>query len=412
MEKTILHADGNCFYANCEMRHNEKLRDVPLVVGGDEEARHGIVLARNDIAKKFNIVTAEPLVSARGKCPGLVVVPARYDLYIRYSQKLKELYMQYTDQVEPYGLDECWLDVTHSLHLFGSGKKIADEIRERVRKELGITVSIGVSYNKIFAKLGSDMRKPDATTVISRENFKQTVWPLPVQDLLYVGMATRKKLQKSNIRTIGQLAQTDPGILHGLFGKWGRVLWIFANGEDPAGVSRADAKPAVKSVGNSSTTPHDLRTDQDIKITLYLMAESVAARLRECGYRCRIVQISVRGNDMSWYQRQGPLPHPCQDSGELFKVAWALYRENKSRIPVRTLGVRACGLIDDTVTQISLMPEITAVQRHEQVERAIEGIRQKYGRFSVQRAVMLNDPRLAGINPLEDHVIFPVSYFK
>ena len=422
MEKVILHSDGNCFYASCEMMRDPSLRDVPLVVGGDEEARHGIVLAKNEIAKKYKIVTGEALVVARRKCPGVKIIPANYPLYLEYADLLRKLYMDYTDQVEAFGLDECWLDVTHSLHLFGksktgeervaTGKHIADTIRKRVWDELKLTVSVGVSYNKIFAKLGSDMMKPDATTVITKDDFKQKIWPLPVQDLLYVGSATKEKLRKSNIRSIGQLARMNPAILHGLFGKWGYVLWIFANGEDPAGVAKFDAMPVVKSVGNSSTTPHDLRTEQDIKITLYLMAESVAARLRQYGYKTRTVQICVRGNDLSWYQRQAPLPYACQDSNELFKAAWSLYKTNRSRTPVRTLGVRASNLTEDRVTQMSLLPDVATIQRHEQAERAIDGLRKRYGNFTVRRAVMLNDKRLAGINPLEDHVIHPVSYFK
>jgi DNA polymerase-4 len=394
------------------MVHREELRDKPFVVGGDEEARHGIVLAKNDPAKKFKIQTGEALIAARQKCPGLIVVPARYPLYISYAEKLRRIYLDYTDLVEAYGLDECWLDVTHTKHLFGTGEQIANTIRERVKKELKLTVSAGVSYNKIFAKLGSDMKKPDATTVITREDYKQKVWPLPVQDLLYVGSSTKERLRKSHIRTIGQLAKMDPAILKGLFGKWGHVLWIFANGEDPAPVAAYDAKPIIKSVGNSSTTPHDLRTEADIKITLYMMAESVAARLREYGYTSRTVQISVRGNDLSWYQRQAPLPFPCQDSGELFKAAFALYMNNKSRMPVRTLGVRACGLEGDGVTQLSLLPELRSVQRHEQAERAIDAVRKKHGNFIIRRAVMLSDKKLSSVDPLEDHVIHPVSYFK
>lgn len=382
------------------------------MVGGDEAARHGIVLAKNDIAKRYKVVTGEALVVARQKCPGLVIVPAQYDKYIRMAQRLQELFLEYTDQVEPFGLDECWLDVTHSTHLFGTGEQIANTIRRRVWEELGVTVSVGVSYNKIFAKLGSDMKKPDATTVITREDYRQKVWPLPVSDLLYVGAATREKLRKSHIRTIGQLARMNPDILHGLFGKWGYVLWIFANGEDPAGVAAFDAKPVIKSVGNSSTTPHDLRTEQDVKITLYLMAESVAARLREYGYKCRTVQIYVRGNDLSSYERQGPLPWPCQDSEELFKVAWRLYRQNKSRIPVRSLGVRACNLVEDGITQLSFLKDITDIQRHEQAERAIDDIRRRFGQLSVRRGVMLADLKLGNLNPKEDHVIHPVTYFK
>lgn len=412
MDRMILHADGNCFYASCEMQSNPALRDVPLVVGGDQEARHGIVLAKNDIAKKFKIQTGEALVVAKQKCPGLVIVPARYDLYIKISQQLREIYLNYTDQVEAFGLDECWLDVTHSQHLFGDGEYIANKIRRRIKEELGITVSVGVSYNKIFAKLGSDMKKPDATTVITRENYRQKVWPLPVEDLLYVGAATKTKMHKIHVRTVGQLAQTNPDILKGLFGKWGYVLWIFANGEDPAVVTTSEAKPVIKSVGNSTTTPHDVKTDNDVKITLYLMAESVAARLREYGYFARTAQISIRGNDLSWYERQAALPYPCQDSNELFKVSYALYQKNKSRVPIRSIGVRACNLLKDELSQLSFLPDIYIIQKHEQVERALDGIRDRFGFYSVRRGIMMTNTRLSGINPKDEHVIFPVSYFK
>ena len=412
MDRTILHVDGNCFYASCEMQQNPELKKVPLAVGGDEESRHGIVLAKNDLAKKFKVVTGEALVVARKKCPGLVVIPARHELYLAVSQKLREIFLQYTDQVEAFGLDECWLDVTHSLHLFGDGEHIAETIRQRVKDELGITVSVGVSYNKIFAKLGSDMKKPDAVTVITREDYKLKVWPLPVCELLYVGNATRAKLKRSHIRTIGQLARMSPDVLHGLFGKMGYVLWIFANGQDPAAVAKSDALPYIKSVGNSSTTPHDLRNENDIKITLYLMSESVASRLRDYGYRCRTVQIYVRANDLSWYQRQTPLPYACQDANELFKAACALYFKYPSRQPVRSLGVRASNLEADRVTQLSFLPELAAIQRHENLERAVDRMRSRYGHYIVQRGIMMTDGKLSRINPKEDHLIHPVTYFK
>ena len=226
----------------------------------------------------------------------------------------REIYSEYTDQVEPYGLDEYWLDVTGSFALFGDGQAIADKIRERIKSELGVTVSVGVSYNKIFAKLGSDIKKPDATTVIESGHFKEIVWPLPVNDLLYVGRSTHKKLLKYEIKTIGDLAKSDKHFLQYLLGQNGVMLWRFANGLDTSPVSNIGAKSLIKSIGNSTTTPRDLITDEDIKIILYVLCESVSARMREYNFICSTVQIGVRDNELHSYERQGKLPYPNRTS--------------------------------------------------------------------------------------------------
>ena len=301
MERIILHSDMNNFYASVECLYNPDLRGKPVAVAGDPEARHGIVLAKNEEAKRFGVQTGDPLWMAKQKCPDIVFTPPHYDRYMQFSAAARKIYGEYTDQVEPYGLDECWLDVTGSMKLFGDGKTIADELRHRIRQELGVTVSVGVSYNKIFAKLGSDMKKPDATTVITSERFKEIVWPLPVSDLLYVGRATHQKLKRYYIKTIGDLAAADRRFLQCLLGQNGLMLWKFANGLDTSPVSNIGAKSLIKSIGNSTTAPRDLVTDEDIKITLYVLCESVSARMREYGFVCDTVQLGVRDNELqSW----------------------------------------------------------------------------------------------------------------
>jgi DNA polymerase-4 len=317
----------NNFYASVECLYDPALRDVPMAVGGDPELRHGIVLAKNTIAKQCGVKTGQALWEARQRCPGIVFVPPDYPKYLHFSQMAREIYETYTDRVEPFGPDECWLDVTGSANLFGTGRSIADSLRARVKAEMGVTLSVGVSFNKVFAKLGSDMKKPDATTEIGLDDFREKVWPLPVSELLYIGSATRRKLNQYHIGTIGALAQTDAAYLSHWFGKVGTMLWRFANGLVSSPVSAADAVPLIKSIGNSTTTPRDLVCDEDVKITLFVLAESVAARLREAGFLCRTVQLTVRDNQLNVLQRQEQLPSPACASSLLADAALRLFRE-------------------------------------------------------------------------------------
>lgn len=406
MERTILHIDCDNFYASVECLYNPDLRGKPLAVAGDVENRHGIILAKNYLAKKYGVQTGDPLWMAKQKCRTIVFTPPHYDQYIRYSKIAREIYYEYTDQIESFGLDENWLDVTGRR--IGSGKEIADKLRARVKFELGITASVGVSFNKIFAKLGSDMNKPDGTTVIPRENFQEIVWPLPVKDLLYVGSATQRKLKRYGIHTIGDLAKYDVEYLRYSLGKNGVMLWRFANGMDTSPVSNIGAKSLIKSVGNSTTTPRDLITDQDIKITLYALCESVAARLREHQFLCSTVQIGIRDNQLYSFQRQGKLERPSNMAKTIFEKAFALFQANHiSRKPVRSLSVRACNLTLETERQLSFLEEKVQEEKQENLERAIDDIRRRFGHFSVQRGIMLADKELSKVNPKEDHVIHP-----
>lgn len=412
MERVILHSDLNNFYASVECLYNPQLRGKPVAVIGDPEARHGIVLAKTYEAKAYGVATGNPLWMAKQMCPDIIFVEPHYDLYIKYSNIAREIYNEYTNQVEPYGIDECWLDVTGSTHLFGDGKNIADKIRKQIKSELGVTVSVGVSYNKIFAKLGSDMKKPDATTVITSEHFKEIVWPLSVNDLLYVGRATHNKLKRCGIYTIGDLARADQKLLRYILGKNGIMLWMFANGLDTSPVSNIGAKSLIKSISNSTTTPRDLITDEDVKITLYVLCESVSSRMREYGFVCKTVQIGIRDNTLYSYERQGNLSYPNRTSKALFEKAFELYKKNHtSGKPIRSLTVRACNLSLQDNEQLSFLPDIAAIQKQEEIENTMDNIRKQFGHFSIQRGILLSDRYLSNINPKEDHIIHPESFF-
>lgn len=411
-ERVILHSDLNNFYASVECLYHPEYRGKPLAVLGDPEARHGIVLAKNYEAKSHDVKTGDPMWMAKQKCPDIIFVPPHYDLYMKHSKLVREIYAEYTNKVEPYGLDECWLDVTGSTMLFGSGQEIADKLRERIKFELGVSVSVGVSFNKIFAKLGSDMKKPDATTVIESERFKEIVWPLPVKELLYVGRATHNKLRRKGIFTIGDLADTNPENLRFWLGKMGIVLWQFANGLDTSPVSNIGAKSMIKTVGNSTTAPRDLISNEDIKITLMVLSESVSARLREYGFICRTVQIGIRDNELNWIERQGKLEIPNRTAKSIFELAFSLFKKHTNGKPIRSLSVRACDLEPIDHVQLSLLPDVSQLQKQEELEAAMDDLRNRFGHFSVQKGLMLADKELSSLDPKNDHIIHPMSFFN
>lgn len=409
MERTILHIDCNKFYASVECLHNPEIRNKPVAVGGSAESRHGIILTKNEIASKYEILTAEPIWKARQKCPDLIVVPPNFPLYVRFSKMARNIYKDYSDYIEPFGLDENWLDVTGSKK---SGKEIAEEIRKRVKFELGITVSIGVSWNKIFAKFGSDYKKPDAVTVITKNNYKNIVWKSPCSDLLFVGPATKRKLNSYGIYTIGELAETNPSFLHSVFGKNGDILHSFANGLDSSPVSHMNDEQAVKSVGNSTTTPRDMKNNDDVKTVFTVLAESVARRLREQGVKGKTVSISVRDCNLKSFTRQGQLKTHTDVSSEIIEEAMRLFLENCDwKNPIRSVGVSVSDFGEDLL-QFDLNGTVEKHEKLERLERAVDDIRRRYGNFAVQRASMLADEGLSRFNPHDDHTIHPVGYFK
>jgi len=404
--RTILHADMNNCYASIEMLHHPKLRAHPVAVGGNAELRHGIILARNYEARSYDIKVGQTLWEARLKCPNLIIVPPDYDKYLRFSRLFKAILSKYSPQVESFGLDESWLDVTGFSKYDGDGRMIADEIRERIKFELGVTVSIGVSFNKIFSKLGSDLKKPDATTVITEKNFRDMIWPLPSGDLLGVGRKMRVKLASLGIMTIGDIANTNPGYLHSWFGKWGLTLHSYANGLEASPVVESGFEHVVKSVGNSSTCPRDLENDEDAHIVFQNLSESVAERMREQGFMAKTVQISLRTNDLFWFERQMHLPQPTHISTELCAAAMNLLRQNwKWQKPLRTIGVRGVDLIPaGSPRQISLFYDELQREKAEKIEFAIDDIRGRYGHHMINRAMLLLDQKLGKLDPKADHI--------
>ena len=394
------------------MLHHPELAGKPLAVGGDPEARHGIVLTSNYIAKKSGVKTGMALWQAKQVCPEIIFVPPRMDLYLRFSRMAQEIYSEYTDLREPFGIDESWLDVSASTSIKGDGMKIANEISKRIKHELGVTVSIGVSWNKIFAKLGSDYKKPDAITEFSRENYKNLAWNLPAGDLIYVGRSTNKKLQTLGIKTIGELANTEPAILENRLGKMGLVLHTFANGWDETPVCIEGYQAPIKSIGNSTTTPRDLVNDLDVKIILMALSESVASRLRENGFQCKVVEISIRDNELYHFSRQCKLKRPTNITDEIVQAAYRLFKDNyRWEHPIRSLGVRGCDLVsDDMPYQLDLFISEQKREKLEKMDQVVDEIRARFGYQSIQRAFVYQDKMLAQLNARE-HTVHPQGYF-
>lgn len=388
-DRVIFHCDLNCFFASVELLDKPALREVPVAVCGDPASRHGIILAKNEPAKRRGVQTAETVWQAKQKCPNLILLPPHHGLYAQYSRRINTIYGQYTDLVEPFGIDESWLDVTGSLHLFGDdARQLADDIRARLRQEVGLTISVGVSFNKVFAKLGSDYKKPDATTVISRENWRDIVWPLPVGDLLFVGRAAQRTLGQYGVETIGQLAACKPEMLEQLMGKMGVQLYRYANGLDDAPVRPQHQREPVKSVGNSTTFPENLTRWEEIRSGLQLLSDSVAGRLRKEGLYCGGVAVAVKDAQFRTVSRQMRLGTPTHLMRDIFEAAQELTRRIwKAPTPVRLLSVTALYITDsaDSYQQLDLLAGDAPLrdQRQEQLESAMDTIRGKYGRDAI-----------------------------
>ena len=392
-DRVILHIDCNSFYASVEQVFRPELANLPMAVCGDPEGRHGIILAKNEKAKAYGVATAETIWQAKRKCPDLVLVPPRMSEYRRFSRRINELYAEYTDMVEPYSLDESWLDVTASQHLFGDGKTIADTIRRRVREEIGITVSVGVSFNKVFAKLGSDYKKPDATTVFSREEMESKVWSLPVTSLLFVGRSAAKTLARSHIETIGDLARTDREVLVHLLGKLGDTLCDYARGLDDSPVAKIGDTREIKSVGNGMTFRRDLLNEEDIRIGLRALCDSVAHRLRRSGLCGWTVQVTIKDTDLKSITRQITLPHATDLSSEMLTAAMTLTMANRPKA-IRMLTVTVSGLTDSAVgEQTSLFEDeqLPDLDRQRRLEHTLDRLRDRYGWCSVRSGATLQN---------------------
>ena len=395
MDRTILHCDCNSYFASVESISRPELKSVPMAVCGDPESRHGIILAKNELAKSYGIKTAETIWQAKKKCPNLTLVSAHHHLYEEYSEKINRIYEQYTDLVEPFSIDESWLDLSGSMHKFGTGQEIADELRRRIREEIGITISIGVSFNKIFAKLGSDYKKPDATTVITRENYKTILWPLPARDMLFVGSVAADRLAGIGIDTIGAIAAAGLEQMKALLGRSGETIWEYAMGLDNSPVkSRQDLGPP-KSIGNSITFPHDLTNKRDICSGLLALCDQVGSRLRKYNLYCSTVQIQIRDPYFRTISRQQKLSAPTNVTKEIYDAAVALAEKSWTMTaPVRLLSVTGTNLTDCCTEQMTLIGDTTDEKlKNTKLDRTMDSTRTSYGKDAISYARLMKEPK-------------------
>ncbi|WP_414732291.1 DNA polymerase IV [Acetobacterium carbinolicum] len=422
MDRIILHVDMNSFYASVECLFRPELKGKPVAVGGDVENRHGIILAKNEEAKNYGVKTAEAIWEAKQKCPDLIILPPNFKSYQYFSKKSREIYNSIDLRVEPFSIDESWIQVDGgNIRSLADGKKIAEDISRRIKNELGLTVSIGVSWNKIFAKFGSDYKKPDAITVIDRKNYKDILYPCDVGDLLYVGRATKKKLNRIGIYTIGHLANASVNELTYCLGKVGRILWVFANGLDMSEVKTFDEETngnllAIKSIGNSMTTPRDLTCTDDVKIVVYLLAESVGMRLREAGIFANVVSISVRNKMLQSFTRQIKLRKPTDITKEIAEAALALFQNNydfADDMAIRSMGVRTMSLVPKTTPiQLDFYHDEAKRMKQKKLEETMDQLRGRYGNNAIRRGITLGDSLFTPMDVKNDNVIHPMGYFQ
>lgn len=403
-DRAILHSDANCFYAAVETVLNPEFRGKAIAVCGSPEERHGIVLAKSDKAKRAGVKTGMANWQAKQCCRDLIIVPPQYDYYLKFSKLLHGIYRRYTDQVEPFGMDECWLDVTYSP---GDPMEIAEEIRQAVKDELGLTVSIGVSFNKVFAKLGSDYKKPDAITQISKEHFKEIVWPLPCSDLLYCGNATTAKLGSMGVRTIGGIASLPVEVMQRKFGKNGVALWKYANGLDDSRVAHQDYTAPAKSVGHGITCVADLENMDEARKVIFALSLDIGYKLRYMNLRATGVQLYVRDSELSFCSWQKRLEMATQDEGTIALAAYSLLEEKYSwRNPIRSITVTAIQLdSSQNPTQLSMLLDYERLVRREKLNESIDTIRDRYGKYAVIPALVLDEKKMPVGNDRE--IIMP-----
>lgn len=392
-ERCILHSDANCFYASVEAVLNPELRGKAVAVCGSTEERHGIVLAKSEKAKKAGVKTGMANWQAKECCKDLIIVPPRYEYYMKFSKYLHSIYQRYTDLVELFGMDECWLDVTNTLR---DGMEVAEEIRQTVKDELGITVSIGVSFNKIFAKLGSDMKKPDAVTQISRDDYKAKVWPLPCEELLYCGRATTAKLNHLSIKTIGDIARVGPEFMGERFGKNGVALWKYASGNDTSRVAHQDFTMPAKSVGHGITCVADLENMEEVRMVLIALAQDIGHRLRVYHLKAKGVQVYIRDSRLCSYLSQAQLEYPTQSEASVSQAAIALVEKNYAWTnQIRAITISAINLVSESaLEQTTIFCDYKKVERQSKLERTVDNIRGRYGKTAIAPAVLMNEHKM------------------
>ncbi len=390
-DRAILHSDLNCFYASVETVLNPEYRGKAIAVCGSTEDRHGIVLAKSELARRAGVKTGMVNFQAKQLCPDLILIPPNYEYYVKFSALVRNIYNRYTDLVEPFGLDECWLDVTASRNL-GSPTEIAEDIRRAVKEELGLTVSIGVSYNKVFAKLGSDMKKPDAVTVVSRDNFREKVWRLSVSELLYVGRSSARRLNEHGIFTIGELATASPEALRRLLGVNGEQMWRYARGEDCSRVMHKDFVFPAKSLGHGITCNADLVTEEEVWRVMLELSQDLGHRLRVHRLAATAVQLSVKSNDLKVRQYQKTLPVATQSPYEIASCARSLFAEYDWKKNVRAVSVRAIGLAPEGKPfQTDLFTDLSRFDKQKSIDDTVDALRNRFGKKIVTAASLMGN---------------------
>ena len=410
--KIIFHVDMNSFYASVECLYRPDLRHLPLAVGGSSKRRNGIILAKNELAKAYGVKTAEALWEARNKCPDLVIVPPDYELYMYYSERSREIYRDYTPLIESYGLDEAWLDLSGLDLNYSLASYLAKEMHERVVAELGVCVSIGVSWNKVFAKMASGLAKPDGTCIITEDNYQDRIWPLDISKLFYVGRAYTRKFKRIGINTIKDLALADKDLIEANFGKVGLMLKSFARGEDLSVIHSDKEEEEIKSISNSITTARDIEGLADVKLVLGILADSVAARMREAGFLAKTISISMRSTELESKRVQTSLSAPTDLTVEILNTAIALYKENYNlHLPLRSLALRASNLETISPEQLDFIPASDYKKQSARVDRTIDSLRRRFGYDKILRASSLSD-EIGHIDAKNTHIISPISFIK
>ena len=411
MERTILHCDMNNFFASVECMLDPSLKDKAVAVAGSVENRHGIVLAKNYKAKAVGIATGDAIWQAKQKFNKVVIVEPHYEQYIKFSKLAREIYSRYTNQIEPYGMDECFLDITGSQKAFGTGLQIAHKIRRTIKFELGLTISVGVSFNKIFAKLGSDLKKPDAVTCIDKDSFKEKIWGLPASDLLGVGRATTRALNRFGISTIGDLANAPKELIQRRLGKNGLALIAFANGSDCSVVHRTDYVFPIKSIGHGITTIQDLETDSEVWAVMIDLVQDIGTRLRKHKKKACGVSIAIRNNQLCCQEWQCKLPSPTQSSSNIVKTAFMLFQQSYAwEFPIRSVTLRAIDLIEEAQeVQYDLFTDYEAIRKRERLDLTIEEIRHRFGKGAIKNAILLFPSTLPKSRP---EITMPTGVFR
>ena len=392
MDRVILHCDLNNFYASVECVKHPELKDKPLAVSGNPKTRTGIILAKNTIAKKYGVATGDTIWQARQKCPELICTAPHHEDYAKYSKKVREIYLRFTDRVEPFGLDECWLDVTNSTTLFGSGKEIADRLRKIVKEELGLTISVGVSFCKMFAKLGSDLKKPDATTEITKENFKDIVWKQPASSLMFVGRHRTEVLKKLNIHTCKELAMADEKVLTHYFGLGGKEIIDIANGKDFSQVAYAGDNTAIKSIGNGTTAIHDITTLDDFKKVAYYLCDCISTRMRKKNLCCHTINIAIKDTQLKWVSFSKTTQTAICHADQIFDTVNKLFAKNwQLSTPIRAIRIACSNLLSNKdYTQLDMFTSLNIYKKKDNEEESIDKIREKYGTSCIKKALILN----------------------